>query len=231
MTLAARILLLGISSVTLWSWGVRAQSPRSSTPPSSASTSPTPEQTPANPNQAGTSKPNSEQTTNPSSTSAKPKSAAGKRSRQRKQVAPSSCDPAPAGSTPAGSTPAGSTPQTTAPAAANAADAAQKPCPPSKIVVRQGGISEQGIQLAGGSGGDDASQKRDAANRMLASTEENLKKIAGRQLSTAQQDSALQIRQFVNQSKSALAAGDLERAQTLAWKAKLLSDDLVNPGN
>ena len=65
---------------------------------------------------------------------------------------------------------------------------------------------------------------------MLTATEENLKTMEGRQLSTAQQDSASQIRQFVKQSKSALATGDLERAQTLAWKAKLLSDDLVNPG-
>jgi hypothetical protein len=97
-------------------------------------------------------------------------------------------------------------------------------------VVRQGGISEQSIQLAGSSPSDDPSQKRDAANRMLASTEDNLKKISGTQLTTAQQNSASQIRQFVKQSRSYLAAGDLERAQTLAWKAKLLSDDLVNPG-
>jgi len=84
--------------------------------------------------------------------------------------------------------------------------------------------------LAGGTGGNDASHKRDAAKGMLAATEENLKKMDGQQLTTAQQDSASQIRQFVKQSKSAMAAGDLERAQTLAWKAKLLSDDLVSPG-
>jgi hypothetical protein len=96
--------------------------------------------------------------------------------------------------------------------------------------VRKGGITEQSIQLAGGSTNEAATQKRDAANRMLAATEENLKQMSGRQLSTDQQDSATQIRQFMKQSKSAMAAGDLERAQTLAWKAKLLSDDLLNPG-
>jgi hypothetical protein len=95
--------------------------------------------------------------------------------------------------------------------------------------VKQGGITEQSIQLAGGSAGGDSTHKKDDANRMLVATEENLKKIAGRQLSTAQQDSVSQIRQFVDQSKTAITAGNLERAQTLAWKAKLLSDDLLNP--
>jgi hypothetical protein len=33
----------------------------------------------------------------------------------------------------------------------------------------------------------------------------------------------------VDQSKVALADGDVERGRTLAWKAKLLSDDLVTP--
>jgi hypothetical protein len=94
--------------------------------------------------------------------------------------------------------------------------------------VRKGGITEQSIQLAGGSSGDQTTQKRDAANQMLVATEENLKKAVGRQLSAAEQSSVSQIRQFVNQSKSALSTGDLERAQTLAWKAKVLSDDLIS---
>jgi hypothetical protein len=64
---------------------------------------------------------------------------------------------------------------------------------------------------------------------MLKDTEENLKKAAGSQLSSDQQSSVSQIRQFVTQSKSALASADYERAHTLAWKAKVLSDDLINP--
>jgi len=107
--------------------------------------------------------------------------------------------------------------------------AASKNCPPDKVIVRQGGTAEPAIQLAGGPGGDQASQKRDAAKRMLGSTEANLKKIAGLQLTADQQDTVSQIRRFVDQSKEALAAGDLERGQTLAWKAQLLSEDLVNP--
>jgi hypothetical protein len=33
----------------------------------------------------------------------------------------------------------------------------------------------------------------------------------------------------MEQSKAAMSQGDLERARTLAWKAQLLSDDLVKP--
>jgi hypothetical protein len=101
-----------------------------------------------------------------------------------------------------------------------------KDCPPEKIVVRQGGTAEQSIQLAGG---DQESQKKKDANQMLGSTEENLKKISGIPLSDEQQDTVSQIKQFVDQSKAALAAGDLERGHTLAWKAQLLSEDLTKP--
>jgi hypothetical protein len=64
---------------------------------------------------------------------------------------------------------------------------------------------------------------------MLGSTEENLKKIAGRQLSSDQQDMVNQIRQFMEQSKKAVGDGDPERARTLAWKAQVLSEELIKP--
>ncbi len=64
---------------------------------------------------------------------------------------------------------------------------------------------------------------------MLAATESNLKKIAGQQLSSDQQDMVSQIRQFMAQSKSAVGDGDMERARTLAWKAQVLSEELVKP--
>jgi hypothetical protein len=64
---------------------------------------------------------------------------------------------------------------------------------------------------------------------MLGTTEANLKKIAGQQLSSNQQDMVTQIRQFVAQSKAAVADGDLDRARTLAWKAQVLSEELVKP--
>ena len=64
---------------------------------------------------------------------------------------------------------------------------------------------------------------------MLDTTEANLKKIGDRQLNTEQQDMVTQIHQFMNQSKAAVGDGDLERARTLAWKAQLLSEELVKP--
>ena len=64
-------------------------------------------------------------------------------------------------------------------------------------------------------------------DRLLATTETNLKSIGGRQLTPVQQDMLVQIRSYVNQSKAASDAGDLVRANTLASKAHLLSDELA----
>jgi len=66
-------------------------------------------------------------------------------------------------------------------------------------------------------------------NQLLAATSQNLKKTAGWQLNPSQQDTITQTRQFVKQSEDAMADGDLERARTLAWKAELLSEDLIDP--
>ena len=105
--------------------------------------------------------------------------------------------------------------------------AGAKDCPPSKVIVRQGGTAEPAIQLAGGAAS--ASPQKDTGNQMLVTTEANLKKIAGRQLSSDQQNMVNQIRQFVEQSKAAVGDGDLDRARTLAWKAQVLSEELVKP--
>lgn len=114
-------------------------------------------------------------------------------------------------------------------AQASAASTPSKDCPPPKIVVRQGGTDEPSIQLAGGPTSQPAAQQRDAINQMLGSAEDNLKKTADMQLSPAQRDTVSQTRQFMEQSKAAMADGEWERAHTLAWKAQLLSEDLVNP--
>ncbi len=103
-----------------------------------------------------------------------------------------------------------------------------KPCPPPKKVVRNGGSAEPAIQLIEGTTAEQASQER-STNQLMATTEENLKKIEGRQLNPNQQDMVSQIKQFREQSKTAAAAGDLDRAHNLAMKAHLLSDELVKP--
>jgi hypothetical protein len=227
MTLAAAIVLSGIFFLTSISPALIAQSETSPTAQATATQTSKQDQTSQSPGTAEPAKPKSDQTSKGSA--AKQKSSGKKQAHTKKKVVPVNCDAAPPKPTPSDSDPnAAASGTVQSPGVANGDS--QKPCPPAKVVVRQGGITEQSIQLAGGTGGNDASHKRDAAKGMLAATEENLKKMDGQQLTTAQQDSASQIRQFVKQSKSAMAAGDLERAQTLAWKAKLLSDDLVSPG-
>jgi hypothetical protein len=123
------------------------------------------------------------------------------------------------GSTNVGSTNAGS---------ANAGAAGLKPCSPPKKVVRNGGSNEPTVQLRGGTTGEQAVHQR-STGQLTAATEENLKKIAGRQLNPSQQEMMSQIKQFMKQSKTAVATGDLERGHNLALKAHLLSDELVKP--
>lgn len=225
MTLAAAILFLSISSLTLADPGLMA---RFASPSDSFADAPVAqEQTAQHPTQPEATKPSSAQSPSAQAPARDPKSGA-KKVRSKKRVgSPTVCDPAPANSNVPASNPATTSPQ---PAGAQSSAATDPPknCPPEKTIVRKGGITEQSIQLAGGSAGDQA-QKRDAANQMIAATEQNLYKLTGRQLSNSERDSVIQIRQFVDQSRTALTAGNLERAQTLAWKAKLLSEDLIDP--
>ncbi len=104
-----------------------------------------------------------------------------------------------------------------------------KPCPTPKKVVRNGGTDEPTIKLTGETTAAQSSQERVTTDQLNTSTEENLKKIADRQLASSQQEIVTQIQQFVDQSKKAVAAGDLERAHNLALKARLLSDELLKP--
>jgi len=203
MTLAFAILLIHLSSMT----------PRKTLPWQSGASTPPATQDQGTPPQPAPAKPSA---THP---------AAAKKPVHRKKPTPAGCDAAAPGSS---STTSSATPGS---APAQTADTASRPtnCPPSKIIVSHGGMSEPSIQLAGKPGGDVDSQKRDATTQMLGTTENNLKKLSGQQLSTSQQNSITQIRQFMEQSKSALASGDTERARTLAWKAQVLSEDLVKP--
>ena len=227
MTLATAILLLGIASLASVDPGVVGQT----TPAQSSANAPAAQQQPSSTqtSPAG-SKPSSGQSKSAAHSKGKSKSGTSQKTPQHQKDAPASagCDPNPAavntGSTPGGSPQDGSTPGQASPPAE-----APKNCPPPKIVVRQGGISEQSIQLAGGSPGGETTQKRQSTDQMLAATEDNLKKASSIQLSEVQQGSISQIQQFIDQSRKALQSADYERAHTLAWKAKVLSDDLVNP--
>jgi len=63
-------------------------------------------------------------------------------------------------------------------------------------------------------------------DQLLASADANLKVIASRQLSAAQQDTVAQIKSFMEQARAASSNGDVQRAYNLANKANMLSADL-----
>jgi hypothetical protein len=202
----------------------------------------TPDSTPPSPSPTGQT-PNSTDQAKPSP----------KPQRHHKKASTPNCSPAPtalnpavgdpagsANSTSAGSTGTGSTnsASTTSPptnsgstnsGSASSGSAPLKPCPPPKKVVRNGGTEEPAVQLTGGTPAEQASHQRSTTEQITAATEENLKKVAGRQLTPSQQETVNQIHQFMEQSKTAVAAGDLERSHNLAMKAHLLSDELVKP--
>jgi len=155
----------------------------------------------------------------------------GPKPHRRKKKTNADCGTLPASnSAAANSSSAKNSPAATTGAQTAAAAKPTKNCPPEKIVVvRHGGSTDPSIQLAGGAIGGQATQEKATANQMLESTEENLKKLEGRQLNPSERATVTQIRQYMEQSKTAITSNDLERARTLAWKAQTLSDDLANP--
>jgi hypothetical protein len=101
--------------------------------------------------------------------------------------------------------------------------------PQSKIVVRNGSTAEPAVELSPSLSTSQASQERQTTAQLLAITDNNLKKIPVQSLNANQRDSMSEILNYVEQSKAALKTGDLQRAQNLAAKARLLSDDLAKP--
>jgi hypothetical protein len=98
----------------------------------------------------------------------------------------------------------------------------------AKVVVKNGSTADPKIQLSSG-GTQQATQQIQSANSLLDATNTNLKKISDKKLDATQQDMVKQIMDYIEQSKSAAAAGDPHGAQTLATKAHLLSEELVKP--
>ncbi len=103
----------------------------------------------------------------------------------------------------------------------------RKPAPrtdsnPPKTVVSDGSTTNPKTQIAPSVTQSQASRQRQNTSQLLAATDLNLKKLSGRQLSGNQQDTMKQIRAYMEQAKSADAAGELQRARNLAVKAHLL---------
>jgi hypothetical protein len=163
-------------------------------------------------------------------TTGQPKPSPAKRTRHKKRVPPN-CSTAPAVMKTAIDPPDATQPVEPGSSTAGSTTASTptlKPCPPPKKVVRNGGSDEPSIQLVGGENRAQSVQQR-STDQLNGATEENMKKIALRQLNPSQQDMVGQIKQFMDQSKKALAAGDAERGHNLALKAHLLSDELMKP--
>jgi hypothetical protein len=192
----------------------------------------------ANPPAANTQSQTSSQTSAPSTTpasssgssAAKPVStpAKGSAHAHKKKTISADCNAA-AASGPAAPNDVSGHSGTPANAANTTAQSTPTNCPPKKIIVRQGGTSEPSIQLEGGAVGNQANQQKDSTTQILGTTEQNLKKLEGRQLTSDQKNMVSQARQFMDQAKNAMNTGDFDRARTLAWKAQLLSEDLIKP--
>lgn len=98
---------------------------------------------------------------------------------------------------------------------------------PRKVVVREGGASEPASQIAPDISPAEAVRQRQNAEQLLGSTDEQLKRLAGRTFDAERQETVGQIRNYMDDARSALKEGDVGRANTLAQKAHLLADDLV----
>jgi hypothetical protein len=100
---------------------------------------------------------------------------------------------------------------------------------PKKVIINNGGAPDPTVQLSPGVNPEAASRQRQSTNLLLSTTESNLKATEGRELNSSQQDTVTQVREYMKQAKASADAGDLQRAHNLAFKAKLLSDELAKP--
>ena len=186
------------------------------------------------------SNPGSASPTDQPRNSLSPAKPSAKKTRHRKKESVPNCSDSPAASSPAdsGKPNAATAKRSTNPSSGNAQTApsgtsgstvAAKPCPPPKVVIKNGGSDEPTVELKGGTSEPQASQQRLSTEQLTSATQENLKKTAGRQLDPSQQETVNQTKQFMDQAKSAVAAGDVERGHNLAKKAYLLSEELLKP--
>ena len=100
---------------------------------------------------------------------------------------------------------------------------------PAKQNVEQASTEtpETGVSAIGQLSPGDPSDLRQQTESSLAATEHGLNGIT-RTLSDQEQKTSAQIREFLKQARVALASGDVDGANTLALKAKVLLGEL-NP--
>jgi len=100
---------------------------------------------------------------------------------------------------------------------------------PTKTVVRNGSTAEPTVAISPDLSDQETSRKLNSTDRLLASADANLKQIASRPLSSAQEDTVKQIKVYMEQARTAAKNGEVQRAYTLANKANMLSADLAAP--
>jgi len=98
---------------------------------------------------------------------------------------------------------------------------------PHKVVVPEGGAREPPAQIAPGLAPEEVARERRDTEQWLASADGQLKMLSGRTLGAQQEETMGQVRNYMVGARSALKEGDMRRANTLALKAHLLSEDLV----
>jgi outer membrane biosynthesis protein TonB len=106
---------------------------------------------------------------------------------------------------------------------------AKKPAPApekNKTAVKEGGDNAPSGQLSAGIPQGEATRQRQTAAQLRQNTENNLRSVT-RQLSSDEQAMVQQIRTYLAQSRTADNDGDIERAYNLAFKANLLSGELI----
>ena len=208
MLLAVSFYPPGSSTPTLaFSRAVRQESPGSSSPPVSEQNQPATQESPKSDSQSP-SGPGQNQNTQ-SSQQSKPAE------NQPGQTAPAKTEK-----------PATKTKSKHKKPAPNSKDAS-KESNGKKTVVHHGSTSDPIVQLTPGITQEQAEKQRQRIQQALATTDSNLQKLSGVQLTSDKQEIVTQVRKFVEQSLDATDTGDLQRAENLALKAQLLSSDLV----
>jgi neural Wiskott-Aldrich syndrome protein len=82
-------------------------------------------------------------------------------------------------------------------------------------------------QISPGLSPNDQATYKNKTDEDISVAEKNLQQSADKRLSAAQNDLVEKIKSFVSQSREAIKADDWARAQNLAQKARVLSEELV----
>lgn len=98
---------------------------------------------------------------------------------------------------------------------------------PTRKIVRNGSTRDPELAFVPTLTDAQAERQRKDTERLLGLAENNLKQATLQSMTSSQQGTVDQIRTYMDQSKRAMSAGDVTRAHNLAFKAQLLSNELL----